>query len=125
MRRSDLYRKTSGALPELLRPAITQALLFSLRLLARAPAVLRDIRAHPWPAGLRMVWVRAIRQPIAANFFRPNSPNYFFIASVTRGGTKAVSMRIGSGQIAFAHRTNLALREVDAQHPMATRNYTP
>jgi hypothetical protein len=60
---------------------------------------------------------QGVVNPIAANFFRPNAPNYFFIASVTGG---AVTKPVFDGALAAANslRTPGLLSpfgEVDAQ----------
>jgi len=76
-----------------------------------------------------LVGVNALGQgvvsPIAANFFRPNSPNYFFVASVTGG---AVSKAVFDAALAGANTVRTPgpitpFGEVDAQLSDGNSNY--
>jgi hypothetical protein len=68
---------------------------------------------------------QGVVSPIAANFFRPNSPNYFFIASVTGGAvTKAVfdSLLAGANSVRTIGPIS-PFGEVDAQLSDGNSNY--
>jgi hypothetical protein len=68
---------------------------------------------------------QGIVSPIAANFFRPNSPNYFFVASVTGG---AVTKAVFDAALAGANTVRTTgpitpFGEVDAQLSDGNSNY--
>ena len=68
---------------------------------------------------------QGVVSPIAANFFRPNSPNYFFVASVTGG---AVSKAVFDAALAGANTVRTIgpitpFGEVDAQLSDGNSNY--
>ena len=68
---------------------------------------------------------QGVVSPIAANFFRPNSPNYFFVASVTGG---AVTKAVFDAALAGANTVRTTgpitpFGEVDAQLSDGNSNY--
>ena len=68
---------------------------------------------------------QGVVSPIAANFFRPNGPNYFFLAQLTGGRSKAAfdAALVGANSV----RTPGLLSpfgDVDAQFPTATQTTT-
>ena len=123
--RTDLlienFRRFAGAAPA----SNSQALLFSL------PTACPGAGCPPGFTVVipGLVGVNALGQgvvsPIAANFFRPNSPNYFFVASVTGGAvTKAVFDAALAGANTVRTRGPITpFGEVDAQLSDGNSNY--
>jgi hypothetical protein len=123
--RTDLlienFRRFAGVAPV----SNSQALLFSL------PTACPGAGCPPGFTVVipGLVGVNALGQgvvsPIAANFFRPNSPNYFFVASVTGG---AVSKAVFDAALAGANTVRTIgpitpFGEVDAQLSDGNSNY--
>jgi Carboxypeptidase regulatory-like domain/TonB dependent receptor len=123
--RTDLlienFRRFAGVAPA----SNSQALLFSL------PTACPGAGCPPGFTVIipGLVGVNALGQgvvsPIAANFFRPNSPNYFFVRSVTAG---AVTKAIFDGALAGANTLRTVgpitpFGEVDAQLSDGNSNY--
>jgi hypothetical protein len=123
--RTDLlienFRRFAGVAPV----SNSQALLFSL------PTACPGAGCPPGFTVVipGLVGVNALGQgvvsPIAANFFRPNSPNYFFVAAVTGG---AVSKAVFDAALAGANTVRTIgsitpFGEVDAQLSDGNSNY--
>ncbi len=123
--RADLlaenFRRFAGTLPA----SNSQALLFSL------PTACPGAGCPPGFTVVipGLVGVNGLGQgvvsPIAANFFRPNSPNYFFVRSVTGG---AVTKPVFDGALAAANTLRTVgpitpFGEVDAQLSDGNSNY--
>ena len=123
--RTDLlienFRRFAGVAPA----SNSQALLFSL------PAACPGAGCPPGYTVVipGLVGVNGLGQgvvsPIAANFFRPNSPNYFFVASVTGG---LVSKAVFDAALAGANTVRTIgpitpFGEVDAQLSDGNSNY--
>ncbi len=123
--RTDLlaenFRRFAGVLPA----SNSQALLFSL------PTACPGAGCPPGYTVVipGLVGINGLGQgvvsPIAANFFRPNSPNYFFVRSVTGG---AVTKTIFDGALAAANTLRTIgpitpFGEVDAQLSDGNSNY--
>jgi hypothetical protein len=123
--RTDLlaenFRRFAGVLPA----SNSQALLFSL------PTACPGAGCPPGYTVVipGLVGINGLGQgvvsPIAANFFRPNSPNYFFVRSVTGG---AVTKTVFDGALAAANTLRTVgpitpFGEVDAQLSDGNSNY--
>jgi hypothetical protein len=123
--RTDLlienFRRFAGVAPA----SNSQALLFSL------PTACPGAGCPPGFTVIipGLVGVNGLGQgvvsPIAANFFRPNSPNYFFVASVTGG---AVTKAVFDAALAGANTVRTTgpitpFGEVDAQLSDGNSNY--
>lgn len=111
------FRRFAGVNP----PSSGAAQFFSLPM-ATVPGVFTVI--IPGLVGVNAAG-QGVVSPIAANFFRPNGPNYFFINSITGG---AVTKAVFDGALAAANTVRSPgllspFGEVDAQLSDGNSNY--
>ena len=84
------YRRCFNALP-----TTTQAVS------TVSPSACSDIAAQPIPGMISVTTRGGVIQPAVANFFRPNSPNYFLAKALSPGG--AVSPAVLNGALAVSN----------------------